>query len=322
MLLPLTAIILGFAVVIWSADRFIAGAAGLARNLGISPMVIGLTIVGFGTSAPEMLISGFSAWEGSPGLAIGNALGSNITNIALILGITALVSPLAVQSQTLRREMPLLTLITLVVLALLFDGNLSIWDGVFLMTGLFLVMGWIIHAALRARPGDPMQSEYESEVPVMSVGKAVFLLLVGLVLLLVSSRVAVWGAVEIAEALGVSDLIIGLTIVAIGTSLPELAATVVSALKDEADIAIGNVIGSNMFNSLGVLALPGLIAPGAIDPEVLTRDYPVMFGLTIALFVMAYGFRGPGRINRIEGGILVACFLGYQGLLAMSVTPG
>ncbi len=322
MLLPLTAIILGFAVVIWSADRFIAGAAGLARSLGVSPMVIGLTIVGFGTSAPEMLISGFSSWEGSPGLAIGNAIGSNITNIALILGVTAMVSPLAVHSQTLRREMPLLTLITLVVLALLFDGNLSLWDGLFLMTGLFIVMGWIIHTALRARPSDPMQVEYESEVPVMPVGKSVFWLIVGLVLLLVSSRVAVWGAVEIAQALGVSDLIIGLTIVAIGTSLPELAATVVSALKDEADIAIGNVIGSNMFNILGVLALPGLIAPGAIDPAVITRDYPVMFGLTIALFVMAYGFRGPGRINRIEGGILLACFIGYQGLLAMSVTPG
>jgi len=322
MLLPLTAIILGFAVVIWSADRFIAGAAGLARSLGVSPMVIGLTIVGFGTSAPEMLISGFSAWEGSPGLAIGNAIGSNITNIALILGVTAMVSPLAVQSQTLRREMPLLTLITLVVLALLFDGNLSLWDGLFLMTGLFIVMGWIIHTALRARPSDPMQAEYESEVPVMPIGKSVFWLILGLLLLLVSSRVAVWGAVEIAQALGVSDLIIGLTIVAIGTSLPELAATVVSALKDEADIAIGNVIGSNMFNILGVLALPGLIAPGAFDPAVLTRDYPVMFGLTIALFVMAYGFRGPGRINRIEGGILLACFIGYQGLLAMSVTPG
>jgi cation:H+ antiporter len=322
MLLPLTAIILGFAVVIWSADRFIAGAAGLARSLGVSPMVIGLTIVGFGTSAPEMLISGFSAWEGSPGLAIGNAIGSNITNIALILGVTAMVSPLAVHSQTLRREMPLLTLITLVVLALLFDGNLSLWDGLFLMTGLFVVMGWIIHTALRARPSDPMQAEYESEVPVMPIGKSVFWLILGLLLLLVSSRVAVWGAVEIAQALGVSDLIIGLTIVAIGTSLPELAATVVSALKDEADIAIGNVIGSNMFNILGVLALPGLIAPGAFDPAVLTRDYPVMFGLTIALFVMAYGFRGPGRINRIEGGILLACFIGYQGLLAMSVTPG
>jgi len=323
MLLPLTAIILGFAIVIWSADRFIAGAAGLARNLGVSPMVIGLTIVGFGTSAPEMLIAGFSAFEGSPGMAIGNAIGSNITNIALILGVTALVAPLAVHSQTLRREMPLLILITLLVLALLYDGDLTRLDGILLMGGLLVVMIWVIRTGLQSRDtSDPMEAEYEAEVPVLPMGKAVFWLVLGLVLLLASSRLAVWGAVEVAQALGVSDLIIGLTIIAIGTSLPELAASLVSALKNEADIAIGNVIGSNMFNILGVLALPGLIAPGIFESAVLSRDYPVMLGLTVALLVMAYGFRGPGRINRLEGGILVACFVGYQALLFMSVSPG
>ncbi|HEV59213.1 MAG TPA: calcium/sodium antiporter, partial [Phycisphaerales bacterium] len=197
MLLPLSAIILGFAVVIWSADRFIAGAAGLARNLGISPMVIGLTIVGFGTSAPEMLIAGFSAFEGSPGMAIGNAIGSNITNIALILGVTALAAPLTVHSQTLRRELPLLILITVLVLALLLDGDLSLFDGILLMGSLFVVMGWIIYTAMAARDhGDPMEAEFEAEVPVLPMGKAIFWLLVGLALLLASSRLAVWGAVE------------------------------------------------------------------------------------------------------------------------------
>ena len=321
MLLPLTAIVLGFAVVIWSADRFIAGASGLARNLGVSPLVIGLTIVGFGTSAPEMLISVFSALEDSPGLAIGNALGSNITNIALILGATALVTPLAVHSQTLRRELPLLILISLGAFGLLLDGTLSLWDGILLLVGLMIVMGWIIRTALSARPSDPMQAEFESEVPVMPTGKALFWLVIGLVLLLLSSRIAVWGAVEIAQALGVSDLIIGLTIVAIGTSLPELAASVVSAIKGQADIAIGNVIGSNMFNLLGVLALPGILAPSVVDPDVLSRDYPIMLGLTVTLFVMAFGFRGPGRINRLEGGLLLSAFIAYQTLLFFSVGP-
>ena len=321
MLLSLLAVALGFVLLIWSADRFVLGAAGLARNLGVAPMIIGLTIVGFGTSAPELLVSTFAAWQGNTGLAIGNAVGSNITNIALILGVTALLSPLNVRSQTLRRELPLLTLISLGGLALLYDGTLSRWDGVLLLTGLLVLMAWLVKTGLSdRRTEDPLGAEFDAEIPAgLPTRRAVLWLVVGMVVLLGSSRMLVWGAVNIAQTLGVSDLVIGLTIVAIGTSLPELATSVMSALKKEADIAIGNVIGSNMFNLLGVLALPGLIHPTGLPHEVLSRDYPVMLGLTVLLFAMAYGFRGPGRINRLEGLALLACFAGYQGLLFYSV---
>ena len=322
MLASLVAIVLGFALLIWSADRFVAGAAGMARNLGVSPLIIGLTIVGFGTSAPEMLISGFSAWQGNTGLAVGNALGSNIANIALILGFTALLTPLNVHSQTLRREMPLLTVISFASLALVYDKHLGRLDGVILFAVLIIVMTWLIRTAMKARYSDPMDYEFDSEIPRIAMKPAVIWLIVGLLLLLTSSRMLVWGAVNVAEALGVSDLVIGLTIVAVGTSLPELAASVVSALKKEADIAIGNIIGSNLFNTLGVLAIPGLLRPDRLPDAVLYRDYPVMLSLTVLLFIMAYGFRGPGRINRIEGGLLLAAFVGYQMLIFLSVTPG
>ncbi len=322
MLASLVAIVLGFALLIWSADRFVAGAAGMARNLGVSPLIIGLTIVGFGTSAPEMLISGFSAWQGNTGLAVGNALGSNIANIALILGFTALLTPLNVHSQTLRREMPLLTVISFASLALVYDKHLGRLDGMILFAALIIVMTWVIRTAMKARYSDPMDYEFDSEIPRMAMKPAVIWLIVGLLLLLISSRMLVWGAVNVAEALGVSDLVIGLTIVAVGTSLPELAASVVSALKKEADIAIGNIIGSNLFNTLGVLAIPGLLRPDRLPDAVLYRDYPVMLSLTVLLFIMAYGFRGPGRINRIEGGLLLAAFVGYQMLIFLSVTPG
>lgn len=318
MLASLAAVVLGFALLLWSADRFIVGAAGLARHLGVSPMIIGLTIVGFGTSAPEMLVSGFAAWQGNPGLAVGNALGSNIANIALILGASALVAPLTVRSATLRRELPLLNLAMFLSLGLVVDGHLGRLDGALLLGGLVLLMGYLVRTGLRDA-ADPMAQEYAEEIPVgLPVAWALFWLVTGLVLLLASSRMLVWGAVGIAQALGVSDLIIGLTIVAVGTSLPELAASVISAKKGESDIAIGNVIGSNLFNILGVLALPGLLAPAALPREVLIRDYPMMLALTVLLFGFAYGFRGPGRINRIEGLVLLACFFGYQFLLYQS----
>jgi cation:H+ antiporter len=319
----LAALIVGFALLVWSADRFVIGAAGLARNLGVAPIIIGLTIVGFGTSAPEMLVSAFAAAQGNPSLAVGNAIGSNIANIALILGATALLRPLQVQSQTLRRELPLLLVIMLAAGLLLIDGRLGRVDGLLLLVGLGVLMTWLVRTGLSAPAADPMETEFEAEIPSgLTTGRAVMWLIVGLVLLLISSRALVWGAVGIAEALGVSDLIIGLTIVAIGTSLPELAASIMSTLKNEADIAIGNIIGSNMFNILGVLALPGLIAPSVLPGAALTRDYPIMLGLTIALFVMSYGFRGPGRINRIEGGLLLAAFVGYQALLYLHTVGG
>ncbi|MCW8890292.1 MAG: calcium/sodium antiporter [Sedimenticola sp.] len=319
MLFDILAIIVGFALLVWGADRFVSGASALANNLGLPPMIIGLTIVGLGTSAPEILVSTMAAIQGNPGLAIGNALGSNIANIALILGCTALITPLLVKSETLRREYPILLAVCLGTLVLLQDGILGVMDGVILLIGLVAMLFAMVRISMRSLASDPMTAEILAEMPeTMSTGKAVLNFSLGLGLLLFSSRILVWGSVNIATAYGVSDLVIGLTIVALGTSLPELAASIVSALKGEHDIAIGNVLGSNMYNLLAVLAVPGLIAPGPFDPLVLTRDMPMMIGLTLALFVMGYGFGGAGRINRIEGFLLVLVFIGYQAVLFMS----
>ena len=318
LLVSIFAVISGFALLVWGADRFVDGASATARNLGVSPLIIGLTIVGIGTSAPEILVSAMAAWQGNPALGIGNALGSNITNIGLVLGITALIIPLVVKSETLQREYPLMFIIMLVSLMLLLDGEMNRLDGLILIIGLVIMVLWMIRISLR-RVHDPMEDEFDKEIPRVSTGKALFWFTLGLILLLCSSRLLVWGAVNIAETMGISDLIIGLTIVAIGTSLPELAASVISALRNEPDIAIGNVIGSNMFNLLAVLGLPGLIHPTVLEPEILSRDYSYMIGLSIALFVMAYGFRGQGRVNRVEGLLLLIAYFVYLGLLYHSV---
>jgi cation:H+ antiporter len=311
------AIISGFALLVWGADRFVIGASATANNLGVSPLIIGLTIVGFGTSAPEMLVSAIAAAAGNPNMGIGNAIGSNITNIGLVLGITALVTPLAVRSDTLKREFPVLFLIMLLSLLLLLDSEMERLDGIILLIGLAAMIYWMVRLGLRERSNDdPMESEFIDEIPAhMPMKTAILWLVVGMVILLGSSRMLVWGSVNVAQWFGISDLIIGLTIVAIGTSLPELAASVMSAIKGEHDIAIGNVLGSNMFNLLAVLGMPGLIMPSVTPSELLSRDYPVMFGLTVALFVMGYGFLKPGHITRAEGGLLLAGYLVYMGLL-------
>lgn len=316
MLLASLAVVGGFVFLVWGADRFVLGASATARNLGVSPLVIGLTIVGFGTSAPELLVSAVASVQDKRGLAVGNALGSNITNIALVLGATALVSPLTMHSNVLRRELPILVASMFVAGVLIIDGDLSRGDGVLLLAGLGMMLYWLISVGLRSR-SDPITAEFVHEMPArISLGRAVFWLALGLAVLFVSSRIVVWGAVEVALGLGVSDLVIGLTVIAIGTSLPELVAAVVSGLKNEHDIAIGNVIGSNMFNLLGVMGIPGVIAPGLLEPEVLTRDYPLMLGLTVALFVMAYGVYGrPGRINRVEGGALLGIYTAYLAII-------
>jgi len=312
-------VVAGFGLLVWGAERFVVGAAATARLLGVSPLLIGLTIVGFGTSAPEILVSMVASLQGNPGLAVGNAIGSNITNVALILGTTALVIPLAVNSLTMRREMPILIGTTLFAWLLIGDGKLEVMDGLALLIGLLVMLGWVIYVGLTSRGKDPLAAEYAAEIPTdMSLREALLWLLAGGLVLLAGSRLLVWGAVGIAQHFGVSDLVIGLTIVALGTSLPELAASITSALKNEPDIAIGNVIGSNMFNLLAVLGIPGLISPGPIDPAVLSRDMPIMVALTVALLVMAYGFRGRGRINRVEGSLLLSAYVGYQTLLYFS----
>jgi cation:H+ antiporter len=314
MLLAATAIVLGLAILVWGADRFVIGAAALANSLGIPPLLIGLTVVGFGTSAPEILVSTMAALEGSPGIAIGNALGSNIANIALILGATALFSPLTVQSDMLRREYPLLLLISVGAFVLLLDGYLGVIDGIVLLLGLVASMWLLVRIGLHRRDHDPLADEIEAEIPAdMTALAATGWFLVGLAALVISSRMLVWGAIEVAVAFGISDLVIGLTIVAVGTSLPELAAAIMSAVKKEHDLAIGNVVGSNIWNLLAVLGIPGLLAPGAIPPEVINRDMLVMLALTLALFVMGRGSRTHGTINRVEGGLLLASFIAYQG---------
>jgi cation:H+ antiporter len=320
MLIDCTAIIAGFILLIWSADRFIIGAAATARNFDVPPLIIGLTIVGFGTSAPEMMVAGFASYDGSPAMAIGNALGSNIANITLVLGVAALISPLDVHSRIVKKELPILLFATLMALALLRDGTLSRLDGFILLSLLCLLMWWITRQGIRNQTRDALIDEYIEELPdIMPTSHALFWLLAGLVLLTISSKILVWGAVNVATELGVSELVIGLTIIAIGTSLPELAASITGALKNEHDIAIGNVIGSNLFNTLGVLAIPGLIAPSTLVEGILERDMPVVLILSIMLFVMAYGFRAEGRINRLEGGLLLSAFIAYQLLLLFTV---
>jgi cation:H+ antiporter len=312
-------IIAGLVILLWGADRFVMGASALASNLGISPLVIGLTIVGFGTSAPEILISAVASYDGNPGLAIGNAIGSNIANIALVLGFTALVIPLTVKSETLKREYPVLLAITLGSLVLFMDGTFSRVDGIILICGMFIIIYAITMIGLRSRKTDPIIKEFEDEIPIgITTLNASLWFLTGLLTLLLGSKLLVNGAVDIATALGVSDVMIGLTIVAIGTSLPELAASVMSAYKKEPDIAIGNIIGSNMFNLLAVLGIPGVIRPGPVPADILERDFPVMITLTLLLFAMSYGFRAPGKINRIEGGILLSMFIAYQIVLYFS----
>ena len=322
MLVNYFAILAGFILLIWSADRFIIGAAATARNFNVPPLIIGLTIVGFGTSAPEMMVAGFAAYNGSPALAIGNALGSNIANITLVLGIAALIVPLDVHSRIIKKELPILLLATLMALALLRDGTLERLDGFILLGLLVLLMWWITRQGIRNQSEDALTDEYIEELPdQMSTSHALFWLIAGLVLLTISSKILVWGAVNVATDLGISELVIGLTVIAIGTSLPELAASITGALKNEHDIAIGNVVGSNLFNTLGVLAIPGLIQPATLAEGVLERDLPVVLLLTILLFVMAYGFRAEGRINRLEGGLLLSAFFAYQILLFFSINP-
>nr|WP_269816205.1 calcium/sodium antiporter [Halomonas sp. G15] len=320
-MLPILAIILGIVLLLWSADRFVEGAAAVAGHLGLPSLVIGMVIVGFGTSAPEIVVSIMAALDGNPDLALGNALGSNIYNIGLIIGVTALIVPIAVHSTIIRRELPLLLLFGAVAGALFWNGQLSRLESLLLLLGFFGLMGWTIWTALRGKD-DPLAAETEQELAshAMTLGRAIVWLVVGLTLLLVSSRMLVWGAVSVASALGVSDLIIGLTIVALGTSLPELASSIAAVRKGEHDIAMGNVVGSCMFNLLAVVGIAGVIAPmEALSADIMLRDWPVMMAMVVSLFVMGYGFRGEGRINRIEASALLLGLVAYNGWLVNAV---
>jgi cation:H+ antiporter len=323
MVLALVALVVGLVLLVWSADRFIEGSAAVARHLGMPPLLIGMVVVGFGTSAPELTVSALAAVGGNAGIALGNAYGSNIVNIALILGLTALISPIGVHSRVVRRELPILMVVTAIAAWQLRDGMLSGIDAWLLLAVFAGLMIWTIHEGLTER-GDVLAAEMVQELDAhrMPPGRAAFWVAVGLVALVASSRLLVWGAVTVAQSLGISDLIIGLTVVAVGTSLPELASSLMAARKGEHDIALGNILGSNLFNTLAVVGVAGAIHPLEVAPDVLSRDIPVMAFLTIALFAMSYGFRAPGRIDRRKGGLLMAGYLAYTLVLVRSVVAG
>ena len=338
MLLLSFALLVGFLILFKSADFFVIGAVTTARNFHISPMVIGLTIVALGTSAPEIFVAVTSSLQGEPELAIGNAIGSNIANIGMVLGITALIVPLPFRQDILKKDLPIMFLVTLCAGVTLIDFHLGFWDGLLLFAclGTFLYRLAHEHRAKRAsvagaenqlsdtnadpapEPGPELDLECIAEldeIPDMSQRKAVLTLIMSLVFLLLSSELLVWAVVKIAHRMGVSELIIGLTVVAIGTSLPELVVSMTSALKGETDLAIGNIVGSNIFNMLAVLSIPCMLAPTEIASNVVWRDYGLMFGLTVLLGLFAYGVSGSARISRLEGGILLLAWLGYLGSL-------
>lgn len=313
--LEILAIVAGIAVLILSADKFVEGAAEVATYFGMPPLLIGMVVVGFGTSAPEMLVSTLASLEGKPGLALGNAYGSNISNIGLILGICALIMPLKVESKVLKKEMPLLIFISLLSGVLVYDASLSRLDGAILLILFVGIMGWSIFEGMKGGgQKDTLSEEIEEEFrhSKHSLGMSILLLLGGLLFLVLSSRILVWGAVGVATRLGVSELVIGLTIVAIGTSLPELASSIVAVRKGEDDIALGNVLGSNLFNTLAVVGLAGAISPFQVEPQVLTRDVLAMNLFTFVLFIMCMKWGGIQRIARFSGAILLCGYIGYN----------
>jgi cation:H+ antiporter len=320
MWVPLLALIFGFIALVWSADRFLSGAASTATHLGVSRLLIGLTVVSLGTSAPEILVSLAAAIDGNPLLAVGNAIGSNIANIGLVLGVTAMIAPLPFSKGVLRTELPWLLGATLLTLVLLFDLELSRVDGLILLSAL----GYILYRLVNhqgsddAEVPDALQEELE-ELPELTLKQAMFWLIAGLLVLLFSAELLVWAAVEVAALLGVSELLIGLTVVAVGTSLPELAATVGAALKGQNDIAIGNVVGSNILNVLAVLAVPALVSSPQVHIEVLWRDCGMMLALTLALALFAYAIGSRPVITRFEGAVVLLGWIGYNMVLFRQV---
>lgn len=329
MLTSIIAIIVGFVGLIWSADRFVAGAAGIARSLGMAPIMIGLTIVALGTSAPEIIVAISAALKNSGELAVGNAIGSNLANIGLVLGLTAIIAPIPISPTIVKRELPLLVLATLGAGYFLYDNTLEFTDGVIFLLALSAIFVYLVNSKSH-QPDAEHEADVE-HIPAPPQGKAWTLFALGLILLIVSSDILVWGARQIAEELGVSQLIIGLTVVAVGTSLPELAATIASALKNHHDIALGNIVGSNLFNLLAVMAMPALINPTRLTNEVFQRDYTAMTAITLLLAVLLLIHKArsrckqnpatkkpgtaPPTIGRAEGMLLLLAYVTYYFLL-------
>ncbi|HSH47066.1 MAG TPA: calcium/sodium antiporter [Halomonas sp.] len=321
MLAALAAVAVGLALLVWSADRFVEGAAVTSARLGLPPLLIGMLVIGFGTSAPELVVSAIAASDGNPGLALGNAYGSNIANIGLILGLVAVVAPLMVNSSVVRRELPVLGLATLASALFMIGGMIGRLEGALLLLGLAAFMTVSVLIAIKSGR-DPLDGGAEALVEhAMSLRRALIWTLIGLTVLIASSRLLVWGAVKIAEGFGVSDLVIGLTVVAVGTSLPELASSISALRRREHDMVLGNVVGSNLFNTLGVVGLAAVIAPIEVGPEVLFRDWGVMTAMTALMTAFAIGWRPgrPGRINRLEGAVLLAMYIAYLCLMVYLV---
>ncbi len=314
LILPVITLLIGLALLVWSSDIFIDGAANISLHMNISPLIIGVVVLGFGTSMPEIVVATLAALDGSPGLAIGNAVGSNIANIALVLGAAALIAPIVVKSSILKRELPILLAISLGAYVLVLDGKLGFLDGVILVIALILTMYWMIKANKTIDPKDPLAQETLEEIgsaPELSMKKSLAFLIGGLAILMASAKMMVWGAVEIAQAFGIPEVVIGLTIIAIGTSLPELAAAIAAARKKEADLMIGNIVGSNLFNILAVLAVPALLAPSLLEPEILSIDMPVMLGFTLIMLLFALPIKGQAVINTPKGLLLTLGFVTY-----------
>ncbi|MDX1507334.1 MAG: calcium/sodium antiporter [Woeseiaceae bacterium] len=312
MLFNVLEVIGGLMLLIWGADRFVHGAAAGARNLGVPPLLIGLTIVAFATSAPEILVSVVAAVRGEPGLAFGNAIGSNVANIGLVLGATAMLHPIQLRSATLRREMPALLAVSLLTVSLFLDTFLSRVDGLVMLTGLVIVMIWLSRLGMRSAANDPLVEDFDAEIPRnVSMPAAIAWFLIGFAALLIGADYLVDGSIEIAKALGVSEVVIGVTLVALGTSLPELAVSVVSVLRGEHGLAIGNIVGSNIFNLLAVIGVAAAIAPAALAPSVLSLHMFVMVAFTLVLFAMTYDYDGKSELSRLEGVALLVAYIAY-----------
>ena len=306
-------VIAGLALLTWGADRFVHGAAAAARNMGVAPLLIGLTVVAFATSAPEILVAIVAASMHQPGLAIGNAIGSNIVNVGLVLGLTALIRPIKMESATLRNEMPALLAVTLLTVSLFLDSYLSRIDGFVMLTGLVIVMLWLARLGMRSAANDPITADYDAEIPRdVAMPMAIFWLIVGLAMLLVGAELLVNGATGIARLLDVSDVVIGILVGALGTSLPELAVSLASALKGEYGLAIGNIVGSNIFNLLAVIGVAATIAPSPLPPSVLSLHIFVMVAFTLVLFAMTYDYDDHSDLSRLEGLALLGAFIAYD----------
>ena len=323
MWLAVIAILSGLAILVWSADVFIDGATTLAKKFSVPSFLIGVLILGIGTSAPEMVVSVLAAIEGSPELALGNAYGSNIINIALVLGATVLISPIIIRKAIVKRDLPILVGITAIAAWQLRDGALSAIDGIVLVVLLIAVLGMQIFLSLREgyhEHEDDVVTEIDEEKAEQSVARGLGSLFIGILMLVVSSRAIVWGAVELATFWGLSELIIGLTIVAVGTSLPELVSSLSAARKGEHDMALGNIIGSNIFNTLGVVGLAALIAPITVNPVILSRDVLTMGAITLLLVALCvYVYMTKRKFGRLSGTTLVLFFVGYTGWLIQTV---